>query len=494
MEKVYAYITHWTDLLLQKKRTLFVLGGLAVFLTLSAVSIFILLKFPNSGDEYLYLYQARTFLAGRFSNPAHPLQHFFKFTWILFRKNRVFCHFLPGWPLFLAVGMVLKIPAYLIGPLVGTLSLGALFLLGKKIYTPRIALIAVLLTFFSSFFIFNAASYFSHTPCSLLLILFVYVSLRFEETSRTHAGLLSGFLFAAAFITRPFSALLCGLPMFLHLLPGLLKAPRKLLPLLSGALPVFSFLLFYDYQLTGNPFSLPMLLVKQNRQWGVSILQVQTLIYYLKKLFLWMPVSFPVLYFASLCKGLTARKTLPSGEILLGSFFLFQILGQFFFIPTEGNAYGPRYYYESFPFLVLFITAFLFKETTYSQKGILGKLLFVFFLISLPLSVPPWINHLKTERAVILERSDLYRTVELQRIQNAIIFIGSGTGTIRPMKIYDLTRNDGDYQNSVLYAIDHGRGNRALMSFYPDRTYYHYHYDKRLRQGSLKRLAPFPRR
>ena len=56
MEKVYAYITHWTDLLLQKKRTLFVLGGLAVFLTLSAVSIFILLKFPNSGDEYLYLY------------------------------------------------------------------------------------------------------------------------------------------------------------------------------------------------------------------------------------------------------------------------------------------------------------------------------------------------------------------------------------------------------------------------------------------------------
>ncbi len=490
METAYTFITRFADFLLRKKRPLFILGGLTVLGAITAVAMGVLQKFPNSADEYLYLYQARTFLAGRFWYPAHPFQDFFEFAWLVNKNGRVFSQYPPGWPLVLAAGMFLKIPACLIGPLTGTLSLGALFLLGKKVYGPRIALLAAGLTFFTSFFVFNSASYFSHTFCSLILILFVYSSLNFEDTLKSRDAAFSGFLFAVAFITRPLSALLCGLLVFLHLLPGLRKAPRKLLPFLAGMLPVLAFLLFYDASLTGNPFLLPMLLFKQNQAWGTNFVQIRRLIEYLKSLFEWMPASFPILYFFYVFREFLPGRKSSSRHLLMGSFFILQIAGYFFYGQYAGNGYGPRYYYEVFPFLVLFITGSLFNENTGSQKSLPGKILFLLFLISLPLSAPQWVAHFKTERAVILERTDLYRSVERQGIKNAIIFIRYGIGTIRPMWVFDLVRNDPGYQNSVLYARDLGRRNEKLMRFYPEKIYYRYIYNKVLRQGSFTGIFP----
>ena len=338
MEAAYAFITHFFDFLLSRKRLFFILGGLLVFLILSAIAILILQKFPNSADEYVYLYQARTFLSGKLWNPAHALQIFFEFYWILNENGRVFGQYLPGWPLLLAAGMFLKIPSYLVGSLLGTLSLGALFLLGKKVYNERIALLAVALTFLSSFFIFNSASYFSHTPCSLLLILFVYFSLSFKDTSKVRNGLLSGFLFAAAFTTRPPSALLCGFPVFLYLLPDFLKAPKKILSPLAGALPVFILLFVYGFELTGNFFLLPPMLLKDNWNWGVTLTQVDRLTHYLKELFEWMPGSFPVLYVLYLLAGLAKRSRFSGRELLVGGFFIIFIAGYFFTIPRRETA------------------------------------------------------------------------------------------------------------------------------------------------------------
>ena len=49
-------------------------GGLLVLLlVLGAINRFVLLDFPNSGDEYVYLYQAWTMATGRLWNaPVEP--------------------------------------------------------------------------------------------------------------------------------------------------------------------------------------------------------------------------------------------------------------------------------------------------------------------------------------------------------------------------------------------------------------------------------------
>ena len=77
----------------------------------------VLEHFPNSGDEYGYLYQADTLLAGRFSNTPHPLQPFFMTSHILERGGRLFGVFPPGWPLIVAGAIRVGLPAWLLNPL-----------------------------------------------------------------------------------------------------------------------------------------------------------------------------------------------------------------------------------------------------------------------------------------------------------------------------------------------------------------------------------------
>ena len=100
------------------------------------------------------------------------------------------------------------------------------------------------------------------------------------------------------------------------------------------------------------------------------------------------------------------------------------------------------------------------------------------------------IYHFRVERQVIWERKDLYRLVEREKIKNAIIFLKTGTGTIRPMPIQDLTRNDLDYSNSVLYVWDRGKDNQRLMEYYPKKHYYTYSYDKKSKKMHLKKYHP----
>ena len=110
-------------------------------LTLVAVNHLALLGFPNSGDEYAYLYQASTLSAGRLWNPAPVLPESFALSYVIFDEGRAFGSFPLGWPLLLAVSMRLGVPPWLVNPLLGAMTLWLVARLGTQLYSSRIGIL-----------------------------------------------------------------------------------------------------------------------------------------------------------------------------------------------------------------------------------------------------------------------------------------------------------------------------------------------------------------
>lgn len=481
--RIYNLFSRLSEFCLRHKKIFFTIGGIFIFAALVSIAIFVLQNFPNSGDEYVYTYQAEIFSKGKLWNNPHPLQNFFHHIWILEKDNKLFGMYPPVWPLILSLAMLVKIPLYLVNPALGALSLIVVFLLGRKIYNEKIAVLSVFVIACSSFFLFNSASYFSHTSCSLLVLCFVYCSLNYIDTGKMRDALYAGLFFGATFLVRPYTALLSGIPVFLYFMLKNPKYYKKIPWFFLGGIPFLLFFLFYNYRLMGSALLIPWVLTEQT-----FLLPVNGLIFaciFALNLTMWTLLFLPVIYFVYIPAIL--RK--PKANII-GFFPLCFILGHSLCAFYGSNQYGPRYWYEAFPFLVLFVTAKVFKEKDYSEKTNFAKFLFFLFILSLILSLPITVMHIAEERKVIWERRDLYRLVENKKIKNAVIFIKTGTGTHRPMSIGDLARNNTDFSNSVLYARDLGKDNKKLMRFYPEKNYFIYSYQKESSKGILKKYFP----
>ncbi|MBN1270662.1 MAG: glycosyltransferase family 39 protein [Candidatus Aminicenantes bacterium] len=487
IDKSYSLFTKFS-FCLAKHKGWFILFGLFTFVLLSLWSVFILQDFPNSADEYAYLFQARTFLKGKLFTTAHPLFQFFDLTHVPIKNGKMFSIFPPGWPLFLTLAMFLKIPTWAVNPALGTLSLIALFLLGRKMFNSKIAILTVFFVFLSPFFLFNAASYFSHTFCSLLIILVAYFMLKNLSSGKKIYLFLSGLLWGIALITRYYTAVLCLLPLLIYWFVNQKKGHKNLIWFLLGTTPAILFFALYNYQITGNPF-LPTFtwVYPEIRPIFFSpIFSLEQAFHFTAdhfiRFFLWTPSSFIFIFLFFLFFPLSKLKKIGFLELIP----LFLGLGYFFYYCRGGNQYGPRFYYEGFPFLVLFITSQLFKDKFYWQKKRASRIMYWLLLIGLVFNLPLLLYHAHIEHQVIYERKDLFRQVETKNIKNAIIFIRTDTGTLRPMYYRDLLRNNLDFSNDVFYALDLGTiENDKLRQYYPDKDCFTYSFDKSSNMGYL---------
>jgi hypothetical protein len=164
---------------------------------------------------------------------------------------------------------------------------------------------------------------------------------------------------------------------------------------------------------------------------------------------------------------------------------IFIIIGYFFWHTYGGNQYGPRFYYEAYPFAILFVVAKLFGAEPLVTPRLFQRLAMALFLVGLVWGASAIPAIAKREHQIISERMDLYRLVEQENIHNAIIFLRSGTGVMRPMPARDLARNGIDFQNDVLYARDLGADNEKLTAYFPDKDLYMYYRDKHEQNGRL---------
>jgi hypothetical protein len=153
--------------------------------------------------------------------------------------------------------------------------------------------------------------------------------------------------------------------------------------------------------------------------------------------------------------------------------------------------YGPRYYYGSF-FAVALLGArgtmalldrLNARWPTRERMGLAAVALGVCVALSLC-----WLFPTKLVEAYryIEARQALYRLVEHERIENAVIFIRAVSGEYLP---WNLTRNRPDFQATVLYVHDLGTLNHLLMKQYPGRTFFLYEYDE-TKTPILRPLVP----
>ncbi len=470
----------------KRSNTFLIILAALSFILLSSFALFVLQDFPNSADEYAYLFQGQTFLEKRLWNEPHPAQEFFSFAHIAQIEGKWVSRFPPGWPIVLAIGSFLRIPSWLINPFLGTLSILFLFALARRIYNVRVAIVSVASILFSGFFIFNSASYFAHTLCGLLIILFFYCELRFIQENRKTYALLAGVLLGFAFITRPYSTLLCAIPIALHLL--LQRDSQKLTGLLwtfLGAIPFLFFTLLYNHQITGNAFLFVTTWMDPNETlgfvdgYGWNLAWIY-LVKHFQSFTYWTSPPILFLYFGYIIHSLK-NKSIRSHDLAL----IFIVIGYLFWHTYGGNQYGPRFYYEAYPFAILFVVARLFGETPFVTPCRFQRFVLALFLVGFvwgALAIP---FMARREHQIISERMDLYRLVEQENVHNAIIFLRSGTGVMRPMPARDLTRNGIGFENDVLYARDLGADNARLKAYFPDKQLYMYYRDKNKPNGRL---------
>lgn len=453
-----------------------------------AASIYIsfrtLESFPNSSDEYAYLSQAKTMSEGKLWEASHELHDFFYFNHIANKDGIAVSRFPPGWPVILASGYYIGLNPLFVNPILGAVLLIVFFSFVNRFYNPRIALWSLLALALSSFYIFNSASFFSHTSCALFTLGFVYGCYLYFDKPRPRYLLMAGFCLALVAITRYFTAVLVFLPFFFFFIRNCkLGCVKAFFWLGLGAMPCLAFLLWYNYSITGNALLPVTMWAYANESLGFvrghTVLKgVEHVVRWLGMFLYWCSPAILAFYFVGLVYKITnsaSRWTHPED-------YLFAILlaGYFFYYQIGGNQYGPRFLFEALPFMIVFVVV---QVLHINRKWITG--LFVAGLIFAIVKLPSiaWREH-----RIIEQRKDVYKLVQQRDIRNAVVFLSSYTSVLRPMPTGDLTRNDVYYLNDVLYALDLQERNSELMDYYPDRTFYRYVREVNDEKGKLIKL------
>jgi hypothetical protein len=440
------------------------------FILSIVVAVYVLDVFPNSSDEYDYLFQAEVISRGQLWDKPHPLPDFFDLFHLAQKQDKWISRFPPGWPLILAVAFILNIPAYIINPILGAITLLVLYKFCARFYNERIAVWSTLCTALTGCVIFNAGSFFSHTVSLLEFLLFVYFFYSYLDERRIYQLLLAGFFLGLLTITRYYTAFLLFIPFFIHLTYRYkFKAVVPLIFIGMGALPPLAYFLWYNYQVTGNPL-LPVTMWAFNDealgfvQGHTPMLGIQYIMRRILMFIAWVSPAFLILYMVLLW-----RKVKTSSQRLIHPEdygFVLLMVGYFFYYHHGGNQYGPRFYFEAIPFVIVFVVA---KVLQVNNRWALALLLtgFIYAVVKIPLIAV-------REHAITKEREDVYVQVAKKGIHHAVVFLSTGTGLKRPLADKDLTRNDKHYQNDVIYALDLKEKNHALMQYYKDRDFYSY--------------------
>jgi hypothetical protein len=338
---------------------------------------------PHIEDEIAYVWQARLLIDGHLTIPSPPHQNSYMVPFIVDYQGERFGKYPPGWPALLAIAIRLGMRAW-INPLLAGLGVWLTYLLGKRIFSEFVGLLAAGLTVTSPFFLMNSGSLLSHPFGLVLTSIFALgwleafwddkTAKNIEDSARAKKQwlytIISALALGGLILTRPMTALAVAAPFVIHGLYLLFRGDaRARLRLLVFSLMAFLFAgsyLLWQYSLTGdallNPYTLWWSYDKvgfgpgYGRAPGGHTLHLawvntqNSLIVGSYDLFGWGSFSWIFLPF-----GLWAVRRNPKG-LLLGSVFISIVL-MYTTYWIGATIYGPRYYYESLFSLTLFSAA-----------------------------------------------------------------------------------------------------------------------------------------
>jgi Dolichyl-phosphate-mannose-protein mannosyltransferase len=347
-------------------------GQTAAFLIIGAsfaaslVVVWVLRAFLNSADEYGYIYEAETFLAGRLWNPLPPHHEFFSFLHVFEKDGKWVSEYPPGWSIFLAAGRFLYLPYWLVCPIVGAVLLFAVWKLGQRQNGSLGGILAVLLVGCSPFFLFNAASYFNVVPSAAMGILFCWAMLEFLDHPNVSNALCAGAALGMVGLIRSYDAVVFAIPFAVQFLRVARRRHYALAPrIIAAGLPFLAVLLLSQLAITGSAltpvttwgypkFKLGLYPSYENGEQTTPLMQLYFAVFNMADLARWTSWILAIGYIAAFIWKYRTRQL-----FLLDFIFPWVVAAYLVYVGLGGNRYGPRMYLIGYPFLVLTIVSVL---------------------------------------------------------------------------------------------------------------------------------------
>lgn len=493
---------------------------LLVFLAIMICAIWVLQKFPNSADEYAYIFQAKNLARLQIYHHIHPLniyaehiQPYFNFVHIGETDGRYYGRFPPGYSLLLIPAVwwqqLTSLEWYwLTNAIIGLLSIGLIFKFGQRFFCTKVGIFSAIALAFNPWFLLNSASYFSHASNTFFMALSLYLLLQALELKitvphRKNLLMFSGLSIGFAFLIRYLDPVAWGvgfIAIYIINYNKFSKINKEIIWFFVGLLLPAILFLIYNNELTGDPFKTAYEYYNPDDQGTRFILFGQradgsrfldwSALYHVG----WLVNTRPNLaLLAEWDPWVWLALPLPLVTLIHRKFRQRQLIFSLVLLPIivvityaiyggpPMNQYGPRYYYSAIFPLSICAGVFLCWLYEYTKTTTLA-VLFVFSIMALH-SI--WLITSQT-RGWIHERRDIFYTVETSGISNAIVFLKTGSGAGMPP--FDIPRNNLDFDNPVLIAQGRGGDYEPLMRTYPDRKYYEYTYSESEKKGSLNEV------
>lgn len=434
-------------------------------------------------DEVVYLFQAKIFVSGSLWAPAPPLPEFFQIPYTAIHEDKWFGIFFPGQSILLAIGWLFNAP-YIINPILSGCLVFITMITARKLFDPTVSLLAGMICAFSPFVLLQGSSYFGHVIAAIFFMLSIYFLLTLESNKSRWMPPTLGFCLGALALCRPMSMVVVVI-FGVGWLSYLWKAQRldlsRMGKMMLGFLPVF--FAFGIIQLIDNKILTGEFLMTPH-QYAIKISEFSGQ-HFLSNTFL------NILALSVDFLGMPLISLIPFGWYVLSgnkySYVLLSLVLLNFLIyglySYHGISYGPRFHFELVPFLCMG-TAYALVN---AQKVPPLSFLLGCFLITLCGVLPARLS-------VYSERADFYHIEPLISASSierpALIFIEQH---LQPDEIARVTPyiagfqlNPIDLKGEIIYAIDKGEHNTALISQY--KGYHPYLLD--LHQRTVVPLKP----
>jgi hypothetical protein len=451
-------------------------------------AFFILDRFPNSGDEFSYLFEARTLAGFRlWETPPGLGTDLIPFrTWIF--GSKWISQYPPGWPMVLSTGLLLGLPAWMMNAMLGGGSVAAIAALCRRIGDQSATIVAVALFTLTPFYVMNAASYFPHVLSSLLILLFCLCLLPDGEIVRGHKLVAAGAIVGLLAMTRYFDVLPL-LPSFFFWLVMQRPAawPRTIGLLTAGFIPFLVLLMIYQDLITGSPFHSTYSVIntpdtdlsfEPSRTMTGAILSVLRL----AELGLWTSPILLIAYCGCMLLKLKDRK-LAFYDLIFPSFVLAYVA----FADMGGNRYGPRYYFDAFPLLMVTIVSALPSVTARLDRLKNRAVLPLASMACLLYLIGTWPLVLTGFRTEVFSREEPFRLATQAVTGNAIVI--QDTSSALALNASDFVRNPPSMDAAVLYARP-GTDIDAIRKAFPERSIWRYSRPDKTQPGQLVRVTP----
>ena len=328
---------------------------------------------PHIYDAQSYYFQAKLFAAGMLYAPAPPSPEAFEVPFSVVHDGKWFSMYTPGASLVLAVGVKAGV-AWLVEPLLAVGGVLLTYIVTARLFGARTALLAAALMASSPFLHLQAGSFMSHVPGMFWGLLAFLAAVRYCEQRSLRWALTGATALGWLFLTRELSAIVYAATVGGYVawrngvtiwrIPG---ERRRFVADAAGAglclaLCALAYL-SYNWALTGSSTVLPRLLFSpQENSYGFGdgigfygrhtlgsgLVNADEMLTSLAiTLFGWpFSVALAVIALPFLLRRATAWDRVL-GALALG--FVVAYIGLYY----HGITYGPRYYLDALPALVI---------------------------------------------------------------------------------------------------------------------------------------------